>query len=543
MRRNDAQQYQLDLFGISSEFDLISIAKSLGASSVGPLSQEEISILQGVPDCDQGIVDAFRNKILQGDDPLGNAFLAIRSQEDRRLKGATYTPHCLVDAIVGRLPRNEKPQRIVDPGCGSGRFLVRAGVIYEGADLVGFDIDPLASLMSRANLATHGLADRAQIYLTDYCTSSLKRINGPTFFIGNPPYVRHHQIDQELKDWLIREASSRGYRASGLAGLHVYFYLATLLSSSTGDRGAFITSSEWLDVNYGSLVRDLFAGSLGGNSITVIEPTAEPFPGVATTATITSFCVGSSPGHVKVARIDDIGNANCPQYKRVKKARFLTESRWSHLTRPKRSIPEGFIELGELCRVHRGSVTGANRIWIAGEHSEDLPESLLFPTVTKAKDLLGIDQVLESTEALRRVIDLPEDLSLLDSDVRKIVERFLVFARSQAADEGYVAKNRKSWWSVGLRDPAPILATYMARRPPKFVINKAEARHINIAHGLYPREELSADVLVGIASYLSNYVSTDSGRTYAGGLTKFEPREMERLLIPNPKEIARYNSC
>jgi hypothetical protein len=26
----------------------------------------------------------------------------------------------------------------------------------------------------------------------------------------------------------------------------------------------------------------------------------------------------------------------------------------------------------------------------------------------------------------------------------------------------------------------------------------------------------------------------DDGRTYAGGLTKFEPREMERLLVPDP---------
>jgi adenine-specific DNA-methyltransferase len=25
------------------------------------------------------------------------------------------------------------------------------------------------------------------------------------------------------------------------------------------------------------------------------------------------------------------------------------------------------------------------------------------------------------------------------------------------------------------------------------------------------------------------------GRTYAGGLTKFEPREMERLLVPSPE--------
>jgi hypothetical protein len=29
-------------------------------------------------------------------------------------------------------------------------------------------------------------------------------------------------------------------------------------------------------------------------------------------------------------------------------------------------------------------------------------------------------------------------------------------------------------------------------------------------------------------------ISQRSGRTYAGGLTKFEPREMERLIVPSP---------
>jgi adenine-specific DNA-methyltransferase len=37
---------------------------------------------------------------------------------------------------------------------------------------------------------------------------------------------------------------------------------------------------------------------------------------------------------------------------------------------------------------------------------------------------------------------------------------------------------------------------------------------------------------------LSRTVSTNDGRTYAGGLTKFEPREMERLLVPHPDFLA-----
>jgi hypothetical protein len=79
----------------------------------------------------------------------------------------------------------------------------------------------------------------------------------------------------------------------------------------------------------------------------------------------------------------------------------------------------------------------------------------------------------------------------------------------------------------------------MARRPPAFVRNLAQARHINIAHGLYPRDDLSTDCLDVLAAYLGHSVSTDEGRTYAGGLTKFEPKEMERLLVPTPEVLAQ----
>jgi adenine-specific DNA-methyltransferase len=105
-------------------------------------------------------------------------------------------------------------------------------------------------------------------------------------------------------------------------------------------------------------------------------------------------------------------------------------------------------------------------------------------------------------------------------------------------NKGYIASHRKAWWSVGLRAPAPIIATYMARRPPAFAVNKAQVRHINIAHGLYPREPMTLVMKKKLVAYLQSNISQRSGRTYAGGLTKFEPREMERLIVPSPAMLA-----
>jgi hypothetical protein len=78
----------------------------------------------------------------------------------------------------------------------------------------------------------------------------------------------------------------------------------------------------------------------------------------------------------------------------------------------------------------------------------------------------------------------------------------------------------------------------MARRPPAFVINKADARHINIAHGLYPRGPMSAQAQMTLVRFMQSNISQRSGRTYAGGLTKFEPREMERLIVPGPAMLS-----
>jgi adenine-specific DNA-methyltransferase len=158
----------------------------------------------------------------------------------------------------------------------------------------------------------------------------------------------------------------------------------------------------------------------------------------------------------------------------------------------------------------------------------------LAPTVTRAREIIEAGEDLIDASSLRRVIDLPECLDVLDDHERREVDSFLRVAQRLGGDRGYVAQNRKAWWSVGLRKPAPILATYMARRPPGFVLNNVEARHLNIAHGLYPREPFAPPVLRALVGFLSKNIDSAMGRTYAGGLTKFEPREMERVLVPTP---------
>jgi hypothetical protein len=499
----------------------IRLSKSASSSGISPVD-----------------VDAVRKMILRGADPLGDVFTTIRSAKNRRSTGAVYTPHPIVDSMMTWLAGQGTPDRVVDPGAGSGRFILAAGVAFPDALLLAVEMDPLAALMLRANLSARGWTGRATVLVNDYRKIELPAHPGTTAFIGNPPYVRHHDIGEEWKAWYASRFAGFGIKASALAGLHLHFFLQTRLLAKAGDVGAFITSAEWMDVNYGSALRQLLIKELGGIALHVLEPAVEAFPGTATTAAITCFRVGETVDPVRVQAVDDLAGLNgLTRGTEVPRERLQAAPRWSIIVRPSTTDIVGKIEIGELFDVHRGQVTGANGIWIAGERAQGLPDRVMIPCITKAKDLIRAGEQLRSANDLRRVIDLPPDLGVFTPEERSRIDDYLAWATSQGADLGYVAQHRKAWWSVGLKAAAPILCTYMARRPPQFTLNVCNARHINIAHGLYPRQPLAPEVLTRLVAWLNENINRESGRTYAGGLTKFEPKEVERLRIPRLEDL------
>ncbi len=476
----------------------------------------------------------LRAAIRAGGDPLGVAFARIRTARARRALGATYTPPAIVSAMLDwakRQPAHTPIDRILDPGAGSGRFLLAAARRFPRAALIGIEIDPLGALLLRTNLAVAGLADRSTVIAADYRTADMAPATGATLFIGNPPYLRHHGIPPEWKGWYAATAARFGVKASRLAGLHLHFFLRTLELARQGDLGCFVTAAEWLDVNYGAALRHLLAGPLGMTALHRLDPKALPFEDAVTTGVIIGFRPGSTDAVEvgEIATLDRLGDLTGAT---IVPRSALATPRWTAIARPHRAHPAGWNELGEICRVHRGQVTGGNAIWIAGPHSAAVPERYLLPAITKARELLAAGDCLRDASHLRRVIDLPIDLD------DPALEVFLACAKGKGAADGYIARHRPRWWSVGLKPPAPILCTYMARRPPAFVRNLCGARHINIAHGLYPRAPMPDALLDALAAFLRANVAQSAGRTYAGGLTKFEPKELERVAVPPLAELA-----
>lgn len=524
----------------ADESELIATAVALIESSqnLSPAEQRLCRRIRSAPATDK--LSKARTQIRSGQDPLGEAFVRIRSAKHRRKSGATYTPAAIIASMIHWAKDAGMPSQIVDPGAGSGRFLMAASQAFPKAHLIGIEIDPVAALLLRANTAVLGLSRRTTIHVADYRAVSWNQSKGPTLFIGNPPYVRHHDIPPHWKNWLTTTAECYGVKASQLAGLHIHFFVQTLRLAQQGDYGAFITAGEWLDVNYGAVLRKLLTQQLGGLSIHVLDPKSMPFADANTTGAITCFQVGAKPSHLHMRTVTSLDRLNgLTSGKQIPIELAKNTNRWSILIRPGPKPPSGHISLGDLFRVHRGQVTGNNNIWI-NDLDHGLPAEVLIPTVTKAKEIIETGPALSNAERLRKVIDLPIDLDQLDTRFRLAVTRFLRWAKAQGVRQSYIAQHRQAWWAVELREPAPILCTYMARRPPAFTRNLCAARHINIAHGLYPLEPLSDHVMNMLITWLHENLTQHQGRTYAGGLTKFEPKELERVPIPSLAQLTAW---
>jgi hypothetical protein len=177
---------------VLSEAALVRLAVALGAEACGgPLSAAERDVIAAAlaePSPDPALIAETRAAIEAGADPLGDLFCTLRPARRRREVGAFYTSPALVRLMVG-WAMGAAPARLVDPGCGSGRFAVTAVRGRRDLEVVALDADPLATVITRAALAVVG-APRARVICGDYLTAALRPAPGRTAFVANPPYVR-----------------------------------------------------------------------------------------------------------------------------------------------------------------------------------------------------------------------------------------------------------------------------------------------------------------------------------------------------------------
>jgi hypothetical protein len=153
-------------------------------------------------------VFSFDFSRLQGD-ILGTLYQSYFDPETRLALGEFYTPPEVVDFILDTLDYQGPAittARLLDPACGSGTFLVHALTRYlnasagrnpatvlrgliDGLRIVGFDINPFATLMAQVNYAAHLLPTYAEALRTQ-----------PDFELPSIPVFRTDSLRQENRE-------------------------------------------------------------------------------------------------------------------------------------------------------------------------------------------------------------------------------------------------------------------------------------------------------------------------------------------------------
>ncbi len=480
-----------------------------------------------------------RAGIQAGEDPLGRAFCTLRPPVERRALGAFYTPAPVVDAMVSWILAR-KPARVVDCGCGSGRFTVALRRGGFGGPIVAVDPDPLAMAMTRASLAVAGLL-AADLRCADFLRLDLPPADGPTAYLGNPPYLRHHGLSPATKAWARRTAASMKLELSGLAGLHVLFLLAVAARSGPRDLGCFVTSAEWLDVGYGAVARKLLSGPLGLRFLALFPPEVAPFDDAMSTGVVFGWRCGARGE----ATLRSLGGSHdldsMAEGARLTLGRLGAAPRWTPLLgSPALASPQDLVPLGSFARVHRGVATGANGFFVVerGEGKALGLEPWLRPCLHRASQVQRAEGIVRAAVCSHGLLALPEELPRLPA-----VEAYLARGRDGGVPERYLCRQRRAWWSLPLRQPpAPIVATYMARRPPSFALNPDGCATLNVVHGIHPRQPMTDAQLAALVRWLNTHAAELTGhRSYHGGLRKWEPRELEGVLVPAPEALGEMD--
>ena len=229
---------------------------------------------------------------------------------------------------------------------------------------------------------------------------------------------------------------------------------------------------------------------------------------------------------------------------KVDRQLFRSDGHWTQLVRPRNHVvPKDFerVPLRSLFRVRRGVATGANSYFVMSQKdAKDRGlETWCVRVIAHASEILEAKGLVR-TGANRMLLLSPDgivrrrDFPLLNSYLAQGEHPRGGLPRIK---DRYLCQQRDPWWQVERPNPAPVITTYMARRPPAFALNPDNLVLLNIGHYLYPRRsDLDLEAIVWELNRQKDRFA-GHGRTYHGGLEKFEPREMGSLEIDLPTTL------
>lgn len=479
----------------------------------------------------------------------------LKTAMERNQWGQFATPPALAMDIAKHmlaLSRKRRMQtfRFIDPAVGTGSFFSAAHQVFPResiATATGIELDPLFAASATKLWCEFGLNVIENDFTTQPPPNEIDRYN---LVLTNPPYVRHHHLDASEKQRLGKLVTERlGLRVSGLAGLYCYFMLLADSWLSDGALCAWLIPSEFMDVNYGTTVKQYLLDHVKLIQIHRFCPSDVQFTDALVSSAIVVFekakarkdhCVQFTFG----------GSLNKPNLEsKVNISDLRQLAKWTSLPQqtPLSKLPSD-ATLADLFEIKRGLATGNNDFFVMERQQA---KQLGIPTKF-TKPILPSPRFMRETIVEAGKDGFPKlapqlvviDCNLPEDEIQEKYPdlwRHLEKGKQEGVHEGYLASHRNPWYSQEDRPPAPFLCTYMGRskeRPFRFIWNKSQATVANVYLALYPRGDLRAaltdspelgDVVLQALQEITPADFLNHGRVYGGGLHKMEPAELKRL--------------
>jgi len=490
------------------------------------------------------------------------AFAARVPMERRKRLGQFFTPPAVAQAMTDWCCRHA-PEALLDPAVGPGIFPACALALPPSRRpkrIVGYDVDRDALAVADARLMG-GAACDVTLHHGDFLLQPAHSLfaSDDRFdaILCNPPYIRHHEasVSQDAYDAL---EAAWGVRLSRMTNVYALFLLRIASMLTAQGRAAIITPAEFLNADFGVAVKTalLKSGLLRG--FIIFDHATSVFDGILTTAAITLLDARVSDSqrvelqHVETAdelnealrAIDgDVSDAGaCGARASVDRKNLDPQRKWATTSRTDEASQASSLPMrpmSDYATCSRGIATGANDFFslTRGEARQwNLPEAALRPCVTKAPQVRGsrwTDARMQALINAGKKALLLDAVALADHDA---VKRYVAHGESQALHLRYLTRHRKPWFAIERRPAADIWVATFGRGRLRFVWNQSAALHLTAFHGLYLRPEHRPWV-----RHLLAYLHSEIGwtecrghhRVYGDGLLKFEPRDVERLRVPD----------
>lgn len=413
------------------------------------------------------------------------------------------TPQYIVKKVWSLLWKyRRKPGTVVDFGAGDGRFSEKG--TYNS--YLGFEID-------KTRLS--GFQNTTNAKIIKSCAFNTK-LNSFDVCIGNPPYVKHHDVD---KDWLKKQQKrfqdKLGVSLGLRANLFVYFMCLALEKTSPTGIVALVIPFEWVSRPSTSSFRDF----LRANSwnVDIYRLNGEVFEGVLTTACVTIVDKRDKQGEWRYFDVES-----------SKKAWKIS----------KRSGPTG-TEEKVLDYQNRGSIwalrglsPGTQKVFTLtdGERIHyGLALDDVVPCVTSLKPLPKNLETL-STKAFKTYYQSAGAKCWLIRSYEKLSKRLQAYLDNVPEELKQTATclKRSNWYAYP-QHPVPRLlyGAGFVSHGPKVTINSIGAVAVGSAYGIHSEKKLSAKTL---RNYLLSYDFEKKLVHHAASLKKVEVKQMNGVL-------------